>query len=168
MSLVPASLQRLMFGGRSTRRGARVIRRVSPDPPRLSYLWQFIRGLLFTQFLLFATWNNSGYSYVGWVTGAAHFTALMAVAGIALLIAHVIVIRIAYVALGYAGILGASGLLAALTLIGWQLDLIDLDEITHHVAFWLINVASIESIGVSWARYQMRLSGERDVLKSPP
>lgn len=168
MALVPATLQRLMFGSPATRRGARVIRRVSPDPPRLSYLWQFARGLLFTQFLLFGTWNNSGYSYVGWVTGAEHFTALMAVAGIALLIAHVIVIRIAYVALGYPGIVAVSGLLAALTLIAWQLDLFELDEITHHVAFWLINVAAIESVGVSWARYQMRLSGERDVLKSPP
>lgn len=168
MALVPASLQHLMPGGRVTRHDTPVIHRVSPDPPRFSYLWQFIRGLLFTQFLLFATWNNSGYSYVGWVTGAAEFTALMAVAGIALLIAHVTVVRIAYVALGYPGIFAASGLLAALTLISWQLDLINLNEVTHHVAFWLVNVAAIESIGVSWARYQMRLSGERDVLKSPP
>jgi hypothetical protein len=80
----------------------------------------------------------------------------------------VIVIRIAYVALGYPGILAVSVVLAAFTLIAWQLDLFDLNEITHHVAFWLVNVACIESIGVSWARYQMRLSGERDVLKSPP
>jgi hypothetical protein len=28
--------------------------------------------------------------------------------------------------------------------------------------------ASIVSIGIGWAKYQQRISGQRDVLKSPP
>jgi hypothetical protein len=124
--------------------------------------------VLFAQFLLFATWNNSGYSYVGWVTHATSVTALMAVAGIALLIAHVVLIRIAYVALSYPGIVGALVLLGVLLLIGSQLDLIVLDELTRHVEFWLFIVASVVSMGVGWAKYQQRLSGQRDVVKAPP
>jgi Family of unknown function (DUF6524) len=124
--------------------------------------------VLFAQFLLFATWNNSGYSYIGWVTRAASFTALMTVVGIALLIGHILLIRIAYVALSFPGIIGASLLLAVLALIGSQLGLITLDELSRHVEFWMFNVASIISIGVGWAKYQQRFSGQRDVLKSPP
>jgi Family of unknown function (DUF6524) len=149
-------------------RNARPIRRVSSEPSRFSYLWQLIRGVLFAQFLLFATWNQSGYSYIDWVMGAAHFTALMAVAGIALLIAYIVLIRIAYVALGYAGIVAATVLIGVLLLVAWHFGLIRLDELTHHVEFWMVAIASIMSIGVGWAKYQQRISGQRNVLKSPP
>jgi hypothetical protein len=138
------------------------------DPRRTRYLWQFVRGALFVQFLLYATWNQSGYSYIDWVTNAPTFSALMAVAGIALLIAHVVVLRIAYVALGQAGIIGASLLLGALLLVGSQLGLIEIDALSRHLEFWLVLVASLLSIGVGWAKYQQRISGQRDVLKSPP
>jgi hypothetical protein len=141
---------------------------LSPEPRRRIYAWQYIRGVLFVQFVLFATWNNSGYSYIDWITRAQAFTALMAVAGIALLIAYVVLIRVAYVALGYPGIIGASLLLAMLLLACSQLGLIDLDTLTRHVEFWMSVVASIVSMGVAWAKYQQRLSGQRDVLKSPP
>ena len=142
--------------------------RVSPEPHRRIYAWQYIRGVLFVQFILFSTWNNSGYSYVGWVAGAKDFTALMAVVGIVLLIAYIALTRIAFVALGYPGIIGASLLLAMLLLAGSQLDLIDLDTLTRHVEFWMFSVASIVSIGIGWAKYQQRLSGQRDVVKAPP
>ena len=144
------------------------VHRVRIEIPWRSYGWQFIRGLLFVQFLLFATWNHSGYSYVGWVTGAETFTALMAVAGIALLIAHITVIRVAYLALGDLGIAMALLLLGMLLLIGSRLELFDLADLTAHVEFWLFVVASILSIGVGWAKYQERLSGQRDQVKSPP
>lgn|SRR5579872_5533585 len=151
-----------------TARTARPIRYVSPEPSRLSYPWQFVRGVLFSQFVLFATWNNSGYSYVGWVSRATHFSALMAVAGIVLLIAHVVLIRIAYLALGYPGITGALLLIGVLLLIGSRLGVIELDELTRHVEFWLVVFASVISLGVGWAKYQQRLSGQRNVLKAPP
>jgi hypothetical protein len=141
---------------------------VSPEPRRRIYAWQYIRGVLFVQFILFSTWNNSGYSYIGWISGAKAFTALMAVAGIALLIAYIVLIRIAYTALGYPGIFSASLLLAMLLLAGSQLGLLDLDSLTRHVEFWMFIAASIVSIGIGWAKYQQRISGQRDVLKSPP
>ncbi len=141
---------------------------LGPEPRRRIYAWQYIRGVLFVQFVLFSTWNNSGYSYVGWVTGAKEFTALMAVAGIALLIAYIMLIRVAYVALGYSGLTGATLLLAMLLLACSQLGLLDLDALTRHVEFWMFVAASIVSIGIGWAKYQQRISGQREVLKSPP
>jgi hypothetical protein len=92
----------------------------------------------------------------------------MAVAGIALIISYVAMFRIAYVALGYPGLLAASVLLAVLMLAGSQLGIIKLDELTRHVEFWLFITASILSIGIGWAKYQQRFSGQRDVLKAPP
>lgn len=141
---------------------------VSAEPPRRIYAWQFVRGALLAQFVLFATWNHSGYSYVSWVTAAPHFTALMAVAGIALVIAYIVMLRIAFVALGYPGLIAASLFLAAILLMLWQFDLIDLDELVGHLEFWLFIIASILSIGIAWAKYQQRLSGQRDALKAPP
>ncbi len=138
------------------------------DPPRQGYAWQFIRGTLFVQFLLFGTWNHSGYSYIDWVTGAPQFTALMAVAGIALLAAHIAVVRIAYVALGQLGIVAASLLIAMLLLAASRVGLIELDELTRHFEFWLFAIASLLSIGIGWAKYQQRISGQRDVVKYPP
>jgi hypothetical protein len=142
--------------------------RIRAEPRRQAYLWQFVRGLLFVQFLLFATWNNSGYSYVGWVTRADTFTALMAVAGILLLIAQVTVIRIAYLALGDLGIAMAALLLGVVLLIGSRFELIDLAMVTRHIEFWMSIAAGIVSIGVGWAKYQERISGQRDQVKSPP
>ena len=152
---------------RARRRTAKV-RRTGIDPPRQGYAWQFIRGTLFVQFLLFGTWNHSGYSYIDWVTGAAQFTALMAVAGIALLAAHIAVLRIAYVALGRRGIIAASLLIAMLLLAASRLGLIELEELTGHFEFWLFATASLLSIGIGWAKYQQRISGQRDVVKYPP
>lgn len=142
--------------------------RVRAEPVRRSYAWQFVRGVLFTQFVLFATWNRSGYSYLSWVEHADRFTALMAVAGIALLIAHVAMLRIAFVALGYPGLVAASVLVAAILLMASRLGLIDLDRLTRQIEFWMFVSACILSIGIGWAKYQQRFSGQRDVLKAPP
>jgi hypothetical protein len=138
------------------------------DPYRRNYIWQFIRGTLFVQFLLFGTWNQSGYSYINWVTGGSHFTALMVVAGIALLTAHIVVLRIVYIALGPPGIIGAALLLGVVFLIASQLGLVELNELTGHVEFWLFAIASLLSIGIGWAKYQQRISGQRSVIKYYP
>ena len=70
-------------------------------------------------------------------------------------------IRIAYVALGYAGLIGASLSVGALTLIGSQLNLIVLNDLSRHIEFWLFNVASIISVGVGWAKYAAVLGPAR-------
>ena len=146
----------------------RKIRRRKTEPRRRGYVWQFVRGALFAQFLLFATWNHSGYSYVSWVSGAGGFTALMGLTGIALLISYVTIIRIAFVALGYSGLVAASILLAVVMLTGSELGVVNLNELTRDLEFWLFIAASILSVGIGWAKYQQRLSGQRDVLKNPP
>ena len=138
------------------------------EPRRRSYIFMFLRGVLFAQFILFATWNNSGYSYLSWLSREQHVTPLMAVTGIALLIAYVVLFRIAFVALGYRGLVAASMLLSGGLLILWQLGLIDLEALTSRIEFWLFVVAAILSIGLGWGAFQQRISGQNDVLKRPP
>ena len=135
---------------------------------RGSYLWDFLSSLLFAEFLLLATWNRTGYSYLDWVRAAGDFTAPMAAAGLALLIAHIALLRMSFVALGYAGILAALILLGCVLLGGSTLDLIDLERLSRNSDFWTFVVATVLSAGTSWGKFQQRLTGQRDVLKDPP
>ena len=143
-------------------------RHPSASPRRRSYLFGLARGVLIAEFLLLASWNSTGYSYIGWLNQAPEFTALMAVAGIALLIAHIVVLRIAYVALNLIGIAGALLVIGAMLLAGSTIGLLNLTNLAATSYFWMFLVACVISIGINWPKLQTRLSGERSVLKSPP
>jgi len=138
------------------------------SPRRRSYLFAFLRGVLMAEFLLLATWNRTGYSYVGWVSGAASFTALMAVAGISLLIAHLAMLRMTYVALTPLGIAASLVVIGAALLAGSTLDLLNLASLARMSDFWILIAACVLSAGINWAKIQARLSGQRSVLKAPP
>jgi hypothetical protein len=139
-----------------------------PETRRIGYLWRFARGMLAMEFLLLATWNPWGTSYVAWVARSGGVGPLQAVAGIALLIGHVALLRIAFVALGYPGILAGLLLVGCAVLAAWQLGLADLNRLQAEPLFWLAVWAAIVSLGITWAAFQKRLSGQRGVLKSPP
>lgn len=138
------------------------------EASRGSYLWDFLRALLLVEFLLLATWNRTGYSYVSWIRAAGEFTAPMAAAGLALLIAHIALLRMSFVALGYAGILAALILLGCVLLGVSTLGLINLEQLSRNSDFWTFVVATTLSAGLSWGKFQQRLTGQRDVLKNPP
>jgi hypothetical protein len=119
-------------------------------------------------FLVFALWNPSGFSWTGWVMRAPDFTASMAVTGIALLIGLIAASRIAFTSLGLAG--AAAGILAgAVTLLSAdKLGVLPLHVALTEATVWLGLAAIGLGLGLSWARLQQRLSGERSVLKDPP
>lgn len=139
-----------------------------PQPPRARYVWRFLRGVLVMEFLLLAVWNPWGTSYAAWIMQPGSPTALQALAGIALLIGHVVTVRIAFVALGYAGLLAGLALSGCAVLAASQLGLADLNRLQTEPLFWLAVWASIVSLGITWAAFQKRLSGQRGVLKNPP
>ena len=140
----------------------------SAAPARRSYLFGLVRGVLIAEFLLLASWNSTGYSYIGWLNHAAEFTALMAVAGIALLIAHIVLLRVAFLALNLIGIAAAMLVIGTVLLAGSTLGLLNLTSLAGTSYFWIFLVACVLSIGINWPKLQSRLSGERSVLKSPP
>lgn len=138
------------------------------QPRRRSYAFAFLRGVLMAEFLLLATWNHTGYSYVGWISGAPSFTALMAVAGISLFIAHLAMLRMAYVALAPVGIAASLLVIGAMLLAGSTLDLLTLSDLARQSDFWIFIAACVLSAGINWTKIQSRLSGQGGVLKSPP
>jgi hypothetical protein len=138
------------------------------EPPRRSYLWRFLRGLLFAEFLLLATWGGSDYSYLSWLARPHPLTALQAVAGIALLIGHVALARIAFLSLDWLGVTASLALLFCVLLAAAHLGLIDLTAAQDRRGFWLFVAGVLIAAGLAWGSLQQRLSGERTVLKNPP
>jgi hypothetical protein len=137
------------------------------EPRRRSYLWQFLRRLLFTEFVLLATWSPSDLSYVAWA-GRTPFGALQAVAGILLAIAHIALVRMVFLSLDWIGITASLVLLGCVLLAAGHLGLLDLVAAQGDRAFWLFVASILVAAGLVWGNLQQRLSGERTVLKSPP
>lgn len=138
------------------------------EPPRRSYAIGLARSFLATEFLVLATWNPSGTSYLDWLRHAARPTPTMAAVGIALLTGHVAVTRMATVALGVAGLLATGIAAGSLILVAAQLRLIEPRALLGEPVFWLSLWALALAIGLTWAKVQKRASGQRDVLKYPP
>ena len=137
------------------------------EPRRRGYLWQFLRRLLFAEFVLLVTWSPSDLSYVAWI-GRTPFGALQAVAGIALLIAHVAAARMVFLSLDWIGVTASLVLLGCALLAAAHLGLLDLVAAQGERAFWLFVASVLVAVGLVWGSLQQRLSGERTVLKAPP
>lgn len=111
------------------------------------------------------TYNPTGYSYFHWVqTGFETNAALTALAGLALAIAYVVLIRATISSIGPFG----AGLVAALVgafvwvLVEW--GFIDIENPT--VVQWLVilGVSFILGVGLSWSLIRRRLSGQYDLV----
>ena len=135
---------------------------------RRGYFWRFLRSLCFAEFVLLATWSPSPLSYVSWIGRTAAFGALQAVPGIALLIAHVVLVRMVFLSLDWIGITASLVLLGCVLLATAHLGLLDLWAVQDERAFWLFVASVLVAAGLVWGSLQQRISGERTVLKSPP
>lgn len=133
------------------------------DFPRL-----FLRRGLLATTLVFGTYNPSGHSYYHWLTQVDGFTIAKIFVGIALFSGLVALARMAFLSIGYFG-MGALSLMAMMSLTaGVGLGLFQFADIhitTYFVLFW---ISMLLGVGTSWSFVQKRLSGERDVLRSPP
>jgi hypothetical protein len=114
--------------------------------------------------LVLATFNPTGFSYVHWVAkNFPHVTALIAVAGLLLLIGWVVFVHATIRSLGALGVLLAALFFSALIWLvvswGW-LDLHNTGLVT-----WIMLVISamVLAAGMSWSHVRRRLSGQADV-----
>jgi len=117
--------------------------------------------------VLLATWSPSELSYVAWI-GRAPFGPAQAVVGIALLAAHIALVRMAFLSLDWIGVTASLVLLGSVLLVAAHLDLLDLWAVQDQRAFWLFVASVLVAAGLAWGNVQQRISGERTVLKSPP
>jgi hypothetical protein len=118
---------------------------------------------LFAMFLVFAFYNQTGYSYIHWLMDAEDTRWSFKI-----LVGTGLVTLLATFFLGTLRALGIIGILLGVTFfsaITWTLvDLGVLPELTYplFVTITLVVTASMLAIGISWSHIRSRLSGQID------
>ncbi|GEO38304.1 O-antigen ligase [Skermanella aerolata] len=127
-----------------------------------SYPGIIVRWLI-AMFIVFATFNPSGYSYVHWVlSDNKEPWSLKILTGIVLGSIVATFFLATRRSLGVRGMIATAGLLAAAT---WTLiDLGLLRDLSNgaYVTIVLVAVASVLALGVSWSSLTLRMSGQVD------
>lgn len=120
-------------------------------------LGRFVASLL----LVLLTWNPSGHSYVNWVAGAfPHLTPLQLFLGLVLLALWAFFAHATWRSLGALGLLLGLGICVALVWLfvnwGWF-------SLSGHGALqWivLVIIAALLTVGLCWALFQARVTGQ--------
>jgi hypothetical protein len=124
----------------------------------------FILRWIFAIVLVFGTYNPTDYSYVSWVTGAnSSFEPVMALVGVALLIAWLIFLRATMVSLGLIGIILFGALFACLIWVLVDMQWLTLDSSGAMTWVILLVLSFILAVGMSWSHIWRRLSGQVSV-----
>src|SRR5258706_8152040 len=117
--------------------------------------------------VVFGTYNPSGHSFYHWVRDGGASVQLRLVVGIFLLAAIVALVRMAFLSIGYRGIVAVLSLIYGGILfrvgLGW-FEFLDVDIETYAILLW---VSTILGVGISWSFFQRRISGGKDVIKKP-
>jgi hypothetical protein len=127
-----------------------------------AFSWQgFVVRWLMALFLVMATYNPSGYSYLHWLGSEGLW-------GLKLLVGLVLVILYATFLLATRRSLGGIGITAWTLLFGglsWFLvDIGVIERLTTGAIFTIVLVvlANVIAVGVSWSYVRARLSGQAD------
>jgi hypothetical protein len=114
-------------------------------------------------FLVFATFNPSGYSYYHWVINRGDSSLpLLVLAGVALLIGWVIFLRATLRSLGPIGITLALALFGCFIWLAVDFNLLNVSS-QPFVYVVLVVSAAVLGIGMSWSHIRRRLSGQADM-----
>lgn len=112
--------------------------------------------------LMLATYNPYSSSYYHWIMADSGHASLQVLAGLLLLIGHVVVILATVRSIGVIGI----GLVTALfSSAAWVLidnSVVTVEDSRAVVLTQLIVIASVYGVGVSWSHARNRLSGQVD------
>lgn len=118
-----------------------------------------VARMLFSFFLVFATYNPTGRSYWHWVTEDALSGGLKLIVGLVLLALYATLLLATWEVIGFAGIF----LVAAICLsVAWQLGqlgLIDLADIATFETVLLVTAAAVIGWGMSFSFLFARLTG---------
>lgn len=129
---------------------------------RLFSYSSFVVRWLVALFLVLATYNPSGYSYVHWVLQLTmELWAFKILAGILLIVIYLLFWLATLRSLGWPGIAIAAALSGAVT---WALaDLGALDALGPTLPMIaLLVLANVLAVGVSWSHIRQRISGQVD------
>lgn len=115
-------------------------------------------------FLVFLSYNPSGYSYFHWVRNTLpDYTPLMIFAGVVLLILWVIFLRATLRSLGLIGLTLTFAFFGTLVwlLVDWKLVPVDNVEAVSYIV--LAVLSAVLAIGMSWSHIRRRITGQVDV-----
>ena len=114
--------------------------------------------------LVLATYNPTGTSWVHWIAeGWETDLPLKALAGIALLIGFVVVLRASFRSIGIFGKALAGALLAALGWVAYDYGYLNVED--QSVMEWLVLIAMglILGLGLSWSHIRRSITGQADM-----
>ena len=124
----------------------------------------FFARWLFAVALVFGTYNPSDFSYMNWVlSSAAEFGPVMALTGVALLIAWIIFLRATFLSMGILGIALGAALFGCLIWLLIDLGLLSLEATGALTWVVLLVLSLILATGMSWSHIRRRLTGQFDV-----
>lgn len=124
----------------------------------------FFARWLFALILVFGTYNPTAYSFTAWVLdGDSQFGPLMALTGVALLIAWVIFLRATFMSIGLVGIGLGAALFGCLIWLLIDIGLLSLEETGALTWVVLVVLSLILATGMSWSHIRRRLTGQFDV-----
>ncbi len=119
---------------------------------------------LFAAALVFGTYNPTEYSYASWVFAeGTEWGPVVAMVGIALLIAWIVFVRATFLSIGWLGIILGGAFFACMIWLfvdkGW-LSLESTDALSWII---LLLISLILAVGLSWSHNRRRLTGQYDV-----
>jgi hypothetical protein len=124
----------------------------------------FFSRWLFAVVLVFGTYNPSDYSYMNWVlSSTSEFGPIMALTGVALLIAWIIFLRATFLSMGILGIALGAALFGCLIWLLIDIGLLSLDATGALTWIVLLVLSLILATGMSWSYIRRRLTGQFDV-----
>ncbi len=120
--------------------------------------------LLFAVFLVFSTYNPSGYSFYHWVIeGQAGSLPLKVFTAVVLAIVWTIYLRATKNSLGFFGLFLGLGFFASLIwlLVDWGVFKTDSPKVITYLVMSVLSL--ILAIGIYWSHIRRRISGQVDV-----
>ena len=127
-------------------------------------LISFLARWVFALVLVFGTYNPTEYSYMSWVfSESAEFEPIIALVGVALLIAWVVFLRATWMSLGPLGVTLGTALFACLIWLLVDIGWLSLESSSAITWVILLVLSLVLAAGMSWSHIRRRLTGQVDV-----
>jgi hypothetical protein len=124
----------------------------------------FLARWLFAALLVFGTYNPTEYSYTKWLFAeGTEFGPVVALVGVALLIAWIVFLRATFLSMGWLGIILGGALFGCLVWLLIDIGWLSLDSASALTWVVLLILSLILATGLSWSHIRRRLTGQVDV-----
>ncbi len=126
--------------------------------------FDYLIRLVAAMFLVFASYNPSGYSWFHWISNAAdRFDPVILFTGVVLTIGWVIYLRATARSLGMFGVILALAFVASLIWVMVDFGLLSLSNPIFFQYIVLFVLSLVLATGMSWSHIRRKMTGQLDV-----